>query len=272
MRLPLLHTSDALVIATSGASRSESPMLRLRRFGFLILLAACGTEDAPRTADLAAARAAQAGPPANQAGSSHGTVLNQPPAAPEPDARYVFYVHGRFVEEHGSQATDPRWGPYEYQAILDSLAAPGFVVISEARPAGTDMRAYAQKLADQVRTLLRAGVPPQHVTVVGFSKGGGISMIASSMLQNPRINFVFIAACGRTMFEWPGLRPSGRVLSIYDASDDVRSCEPLWDASNLPAEYRELELHTGRGHGAFYQPRPEWLDPIEAWISGAPRV
>ena len=42
------------------------------------------------------------------------------------EPRYVIYLHGRIVEDSGSRRpTDPAFGTYEYDAILDSLRARG---------------------------------------------------------------------------------------------------------------------------------------------------
>ena len=46
------------------------------------------------------------------------------------ESRYVIYLHGRIVEDSGSRRpTDPAFGTYEYDAILDSLGGAGFVVL-----------------------------------------------------------------------------------------------------------------------------------------------
>ena len=95
------------------------------------------------------------------------------------------------------------------------------MVISELRPPMTDMDMFVSHVADQVRALLRAGVPPEQVSVVGFSKGGGIAMRTSAIVQNPRVNFVFLAACGDGDFSGFDIKVWGRILSVYEASDEV---------------------------------------------------
>ena len=117
--------------------------------------------------------------------AQQGNVYDRLPGTPDVRARYVIYLHGRIIEDQGRRPTHPSWGTYEYQQILDRLAAGGLIVISEQRPPMTDMDIFASHVADQVRALLRAGVPPEHVSVVGFSKGGGIAMRTSALVQNP---------------------------------------------------------------------------------------
>jgi predicted esterase len=140
------------------------------------------------------------------------------------------------------------------------------VVISEARPAGTDGAAYAETVADQVRSLLAAGVPPNHITVVGFSKGGGIAIKASSILSDEMLNFVFMGACGPWLESRSEIVPHGRLLALREASDDlVGSCEGVFARSIGDGERKEITLELGGGHGAFYRPRPEWVDPAVEW-------
>ncbi|HET6277804.1 MAG TPA: alpha/beta hydrolase [Candidatus Polarisedimenticolia bacterium] len=189
------------------------------------------------------------------------------PATPDPEARYVIYLHGRIIEDSGPRPVHPRFGVYEYEPILEQLAAQGLQVISEIRPAGTDIRQYAARVVEQMKRLHAAGVPMERITTVGFSKGGGIALLASSLLDRPDARFVLLAICGDSPDDDPGLRMRGRVLSIYEASDELgSSCRRLFERSPADLEYDEIRIDTGEGHGAFYRPRPEWLTPLVAWI------
>ena len=194
-------------------------------------------------------------------------VLQDVPKSPDPRAHYVIYLHGRIIEEQGPRPTHPDWGVYEYQKILETLAAPGRTVISEQRRAGTDMDQYAEHVAGQVRKLLAAKVPAENIAVVGFSKGGGIATRASSLLKNDKVNFVFLAACGNGDFSRSTLDVRGRILSIYEASDEMgQPCAQLFAKSKGTGERKEIKIQTGKQHGAFYQPRKEWTVPLLAWI------
>jgi hypothetical protein len=199
----------------------------------------------------------------------HGAVLSQVPERVEPAARYLIYLHGAIIETQGVRPTSPRFGVYEYRRILDAFAERGLVVISEARPRGTEVGSYARKVASQVDSLIARGAAPEHVTVVGFSKGGAIAIRASEILHNPRVNFVFLAACGSWMSASPP-HPVGHILSIHEASDDIgRSCRDFTGGSGSPVQ-REIEIRIGGGHGAFYRPAPEWIDPVVEWAAGHP--
>jgi hypothetical protein len=207
----------------------------------------------------------------SQVAATAGGVLSRLPQRIDPRASYLIYLHGRIVEEHGPHPTDPRFGAYDYQGILDALAARGFTVVGEVRPRGTDIGAYAGHVVAQVRALLAAGVPPRHIAVVGFSKGGSIALVAASLLHHPEVRFVSLAGCGDWLFQRFKLDLSGPVLSLYDEADDLAtSCSSVLSAGGNSSLRREILLHVGRGHGTFYRPDRAWLDPLTAWLAVRP--
>ncbi|MEW5801191.1 MAG: hypothetical protein AB1847_03705 [bacterium] len=75
------------------------------------------------------------------------------------EVRYLFYLHGKIIEDRGIRPTDPKFGVYEYEEILDALEEKGFTVISEARKKDTDPEQYAAKIVGQIHSLLDAGAP-----------------------------------------------------------------------------------------------------------------
>lgn len=189
----------------------------------------------------------------------------------DPAARYLFYLHGRIIEDQGIPAVDPTFGEYQYQAILDKLASYGFVVLSEVRSKNTDSLAYARRVAGQVGELLQAGVPAQNVTVVGASKGAGIAIFVSNLLGNQEINYVLLAICE------PGnvrdlvqnqISLSGKVLSIYDSSDPYGgTCQDLLAFSEGKglSSHDEIVLDLGLSHGLLYRPLDDWVLPTVEW-------
>jgi hypothetical protein len=183
--------------------------------------------------------------------------------------RYLIYLHAKIVETQGRLPTDSIYGVYRYDAILDSLRGAGFVVLSDQRPPNANSDSAAARVAQQVDSLLRLGVSPHAISVVGFSKGGWIAILASNRLQNPGISFVFMAACGPWAFERPDLHVAGRMLSIFETSDSLGvSCAPMF-AHRSPGSYiEEIALSLGLGHGTFFQPRSAWLAPVIAWANG----
>ncbi|HET7601536.1 MAG TPA: hypothetical protein VFK36_00875, partial [Gemmatimonadales bacterium] len=127
----------------------------------------------------------------------------------------------------------------------------------------------ASRIVHQVDSLLALGVAPENVTVVGFSKGGWIAILASSKLQNPRLGFVFMGACGPWSNDAADLHVSGRMLSLIETSDTLGfSCAPMLGRKAPNSVSREIALSLGLGHGTFYQPRSAWLAPTLAWARG----
>ena len=91
------------------------------------------------------------------------------------------------------------------------------------------------------------------------------------MLENDEVNFVFIGTCGDWLETRPEIVPRGRILALREASDDLAgSCEALFERHTENDDSREIILELGGGHGAFYRPRSEWVDPIVDWASLSP--
>jgi hypothetical protein len=200
-----------------------------------------------------------------------GAIHHAVPSAIDLDARYVIYLHGRIIEDQGLRPTHPEFGVYEYEAILEELVGNGLEVISEVRPPSADAAEYARRAAQQVRELIAAGVPEDHITVMGFSKGAVIAILTSWELQEPAVRYVWMAGCGDWAFRMSALVPTGHVLSIHEASDELGvSCEPLFGRSEL-IEAEEIRIKTGEKHGAFYRPIPEWVGPAVEWALGETR-
>lgn len=179
---------------------------------------------------------------------------------------YLIFLHARIVEEGGRHPTDPQFGVYQYDAILDSLKKSGSTVLSEQRPPGIPIDTFTNRLVRQVDSLLRLGVAPEQITIVGFSRGGAIAILAASKLRNPALSFVFMGACGDWAFDRPDITVTGRMLSIYETSDTLGvSCAKLFARSGPGSETKEIALSLGLGHGTFFQPRSAWITPVLEW-------
>lgn len=188
-------------------------------------------------------------------------------AGPDTSRSYVFYLHGRIVEQAGPRPVSPEFGLYDYPAILDALTQRGAVVRSAQRPPDTDERKYAGEVTADIQRLLSAGVPASRISVVGFSKGGVIALHVSSLLRQPDIRYVIQAGCWNWLESAKDLQFTGHILSIIERSDTLTtSCSPYLRRSATLRDFREVEISTGKGHGAFFLPRPEWLEPTREWI------
>ena len=193
-----------------------------------------------------------------------GEILSDVPQKVDAKARYLFYLHGKIVEQD-RRPTHPQYGVYEYDQILDTFKQNGFVVISEQRKKDTDVEQYGKRVAGQVRQLLEAKVPPEHITVVGASQGSWMTMLASTYLENRKVNFVIIAACSADEGFLDLVNLHGNFLSIYEKSDLAQSCQKYRaDATGIGA-WKEVELNSGLKHGFIYRPMKEWVEPTVAW-------
>ncbi len=194
-------------------------------------------------------------------------ILPHVPDNPDATKPYLFYLHGLIVEEAGIRPKSEEHGYYEYELILQELARAGFIVISEAREQGTQIKAYAENIATQVKKLLTGKVPPGNITVVGTSKGGVIASYVSAMLQEQEIRYVFLAGLFERCLQDENLKLYGKVLSIHDRSDKLSITPSLYfRRSEGLGVFKEVVLSLDIGHGLIYRPYREWIDPLLDWI------
>jgi len=191
----------------------------------------------------------------------------------DPTVRYLFYLHGKIIEDQGLPAISPEYGEYMYIEILETLENYGFVVISEQRARNADAGEYARRVAAQVEDLLDSGVPAGSITVVGASKGAAIAMMVSDLLGDPEANYVLLGACNASTtaeLVQQGVLLSGNVLAISDSSDEYAgSCENLFAISegHRLTRHAEIVLQVGTGHGILYEPLSEWVAPTVKWAN-----
>ena len=193
------------------------------------------------------------------------------PETIDSSSHYMFYLHGKIIEDQGNPAISPEFGEYEFEAILEKLRSYGFILIGEKRAQNTNPEEYARKVTEQVNILLDEGVPPENITVVGASKGAGITIYVSNMLKNKEINYILLAICHPDQvrfFIQEGISLEGKVLSIYNSNDQFAgTCQELFAFSKGSgvSRFDELVLEIGIGHGILYQPFDEWILPSVQW-------
>lgn len=183
-----------------------------------------------------------------------------------PQDKYVFYSHGFIVEGDNQSPVHPRWGMYDFPDIKRVLADESYNLIAYHRPKGTDPREFAKKLASEANTLIGNGVKPENITFVGFSRGGAITVLTSHYLAQEKVNYIVLAGCSTFVKRNTELDVIGNLYSIYETSDGVGSCQFLIDRSIRVNAFEELSISTGKEHGAFYKPIPEWVVPVKGWI------
>lgn len=203
-------------------------------------------------------------------------IISTVPEKPDTNAKYLFYMHGKDIDEG-------RWGAKKYyQKNVKALSKLGFIVITEARPKGaikkwpSDHEKYAKKVVNDVNKLLEAGVPARNIIVSGFSRGGTLTVITSIFINNSDIGFIIMAGCvaedGQYKKGLPFMREQylpylkGRFLSLRDSGDeDFGSCFDYFSRASVQLDYKEITLSTGKGHNTFGSPMDEWLEPIAEW-------
>jgi hypothetical protein len=193
------------------------------------------------------------------------------PESVDSTKHYLFYLHGKIIEDQRIPAVSPDYGEYEYQAILEKISSYGFVVISEQRVKNTDSMEYAKRVSEQVTDLLNSGVPANSITIVGASKGAGIAIFTSHLLENKGLNFVIMAICEPATIEelkQNKISLYGNILSIYDSTDLLAgSCQELFLFSEGKgiSKHKEIVLNVGTGHGILFKPLDEWIIPVIQW-------
>ena len=187
------------------------------------------------------------------------------------DESIIFFLHNRFLEEHHLDDSHPEYGKVEYKEILTALEKKGFRVISEKRNGNVNARDYAHKVVDEIESLLSKGTEAEDITVVGSSKGGYIAQYVSTLANNPKLNFVFIASFRNSDLEnIPEINFCGNILTIYEKTDPFGvSAMGRKESSSCSIEhFKEIELNTGMGHGFLFKALKEWIEPTTQWAKG----
>lgn len=184
-------------------------------------------------------------------------------------AKYFLFLHNYYVEKNGP------YGECKYFNILEAFAEKGFIVVSEIRTGKVVPCTYANKVVKQVNTLLKAGVPPQNITIAGHSKGAVISLCAASELENPNLNFVIMAGCEIAPIKKFKMYPDfnslqGRILSIFAMSDKIaNSCKKTFSMASNGFSSTEIKLESEEGHKLFFAPVEIWISPTVDWINNS---
>ncbi|MBQ0737867.1 hypothetical protein [Mesonia mobilis] len=189
----------------------------------------------------------------------------------ENDERFIFFLHNRFLEEHDLNELHPEYGTTEYKEIISEFEKSGLNVISEKRNGNVNARDYAVGIVNQIVNLIKTGVEPQKITIVGTSKGGYIAQYVSTLANNPNLNFVFVASFRSSDIQnIPEINFCGNILTIYEKSDPfgVSALERKKISNCEIKHFKEIELNTGLGHGFLFKPLKEWIEPTIKWANG----
>lgn len=180
---------------------------------------------------------------------------------------HLFYLHGRIIELQGIKAISPQFGPYEYERIVDSLNSIAKNVYAEVREDPVDFYAYCSHISEEIDLLIKQGVLPQNITILGASKGAVMAMQISNDSPHP-INYVLLGANNDYIEQENDWSLHGRILGIYERSDSLagKNYQHWIDRSSGTMDFVQMELQTNLGHGFIYQPLSEWLNPLKEWM------
>ena len=195
------------------------------------------------------------------------------PHHPDIQPLHIVYLHGQIVEDQGLPAISERYGEYRFDDIVQTFEDAGFEVHAPRRDAGADPDAAAWDVIELTAEILGRGVPPEHITVVGASKGAYIAILVSNQMAGPQMRYVLLAGCSAGNVErllQNDAELHGYVLAIRDSSDTrlAGSCDRLVDASSDLRSYNEIVTETGLEHGLIYAPRAAWMEPTIAFARG----
>lgn len=197
-------------------------------------------------------------------------INNCTPADAKTSGQYLFYLHGGIVQQYGVNAVSQTYGAYDYLDILDTLRNYGYEVISERRAKGTEEEKYAEKVSNQIDSLLNLGIKAENIVVVGASQGAGIAIETAHRLRNDKIKYALLGICNEyNVNYYAKYRDSlcGNFLSIYESTDQKKSCDQLLAVPYCKSGYREITLDMGNGHGFLYKPYRDWVAPLVEWIN-----
>ena len=157
----------------------------------------------------------------------------------------MLYLHNAWYESHKDGTPHPKFGVYHLAEIHDALRMSCEILAPE-RSADADPAMAAEEVVDLIKAELASGRQASDIKIVGASKGGVIAMLASTALGEPDLRWVIVGGGIASAIETYAPRLSGRVLSIYEASDSVGHSFP----KNTPltasvTEFREVRTDTG---------------------------
>ena len=195
-----------------------------------------------------------------------GTVYTEFPDKIDSEKRYVFYSHGFIVEGDDPTPIHNKHGMYYFPEIKQALSDDSYDLIAYHRAKDTKPREFAKKLARDIKKLVSHGVEYSNIYLIGFSRGGAITVLTANELANNDITIIVLAACTRFLNKNTEVSAYGSVYSIYETSDEVGSCHNLIRRSPQVKAFEEIAISTGKGHGAFYMPLPQWVLPVKKWL------
>ena len=182
--------------------------------------------------------------------------------------KHIFYNHDQIIEIQGKNAISEEFGKYEFDNIIKAIKVENSIVHAEIRNTNVDVKEYAHYVSKQIDSLIKTGVQPIDITVIGASKGAIIASTISHINTNS-INYVLLAGNNDYQEANNDWEFHGQVLGIYDASDEIagKKYDHWKNKKNHTTKFEQLELKTNLGHGFLYKPLKDWIQPTKNWIT-----
>jgi hypothetical protein len=178
----------------------------------------------------------------------------------------VIFLHNAFFEKNKDGQVHKRFGPYDFEGIKAALRNDRTLIAPERGP-DADPQQAADALVEEIKDMIQSGQPPDRIKVIGASKGAFIAQLASAKLEEPEFRWVLVGGCHtKRMSEGGFPAMTGRVLSIYDTSDQVAGpCAPYKPLSAKTRSFEEISISLGEGHGFQFSANAAWITPALDW-------
>lgn len=130
-----------------------------------------------------------------------------------------------------------------------------------------DPVASSRAVSRRVQQLIRDGVSPDRINVIGSGPTSTIAALTTAGVANMRANYVLLGQCDPAKRQQYRFTMSGRVIGIYDEADSSSlTCRALWNGSPRVSDRKQLVTNTGLGAGLVDRPHKARTDPVMAWV------
>ncbi len=178
----------------------------------------------------------------------------------------VIFLHNAFFEKNKDGQAHKRFGPYDFEGIKAALRKDRTLIAPERGP-DADPQQAADALVANVKEMIESGRSADRIKVIGASKGAFIAQLASAKLEEPEMRWVLVGGCHTKRMSKGGFPAmTGRVLSIYDSSDQIAGpCAPYKPLTAKTSSFEEISISLGEGHGFQFSGNSAWITPALDW-------
>ena len=186
-------------------------------------------------------------------------------------ARYLFYLHGKIVEDQGLPAVSEEFGEYRYKAILEALQSYGFVIISELRPRDADSEEFAirPRRSDRNCCNRRRVVRVDHASSAP-RRGPPLPYSPRRPVADPGLSYVLLGSCHPARLqEWGPLGGSHSPATCWRYGTSPTEVSP---AHARPSSKRPTERGWAATRNLCCRWGPVTGSSMRLWPSGWSRL